>query len=607
MSARRIAAWICAVAAWLVAPGAARAQVLSPGALSKAHASLDTDDDCAKCHESGRRVAARACLACHQDLASELAANRGLHGKQYQGKPCEDCHVEHLGRNSKLVRWPGGAMDKLDHALTGYRLDGGHAGRRCLDCHKKTSPLGKPQFLQTSTACASCHRDPHQRRFGNDCQRCHSITKWDAFDRKAFDHALATFPLTGKHTAVGCEKCHGAPPKWKPLAAQGCDNCHADPHAGRFAPKPCASCHETTGWAGAAERMRGSHPKLSLAGGHAKVACKTCHDRGTARAPSKGGACASCHAPVHIAPFGDRCQTCHGGIRWLGLPEAVGREAHARTRYPLEGAHANGRCAGCHPTTTPVAKRYRGLAFDRCASCHADVHRGAFRARDNGECAQCHRIGGFAPTTFGLDLHATTRFPLAGKHAATPCLGCHPKSGAGPRSFAVAATACADCHQNPHGAQFAEEMARGGCATCHDPADWRRPRIDHTTWPLTGAHARAACAGCHGDRAQGAEPAAYRGIPRSCEGCHDDVHAGQFRQSAPVRACEDCHRTESFAIARTFDHAATKFPLAGKHAQTACAACHPKAQLRDGSTAVRWRLGYTQCKDCHASPHREVP
>jgi hypothetical protein len=39
----------------------------------------------------------------------------------------------------------------------------------------------------------------------------------------------------------------------------------------------------------------------------------------------------------------------------------------------------------------------------------------------------------------------------------------------------------------------------------------------------------------------------------------------------------------------------------------ACDQCHPKTTLADGSTAVRYRLGYFRCKDCHANPHRSTP
>lgn len=122
---------------WLVVvvlcamPRLAGAQLLSPGPLSHAHANIDGDNNCSKCHESGKQVVARLCLDCHKDLASELAANRGLHGKQYKSQACETCHVEHLGRGTKLIRWPNGAMEKLDHALTGYVLEGGHKKPSC--------------------------------------------------------------------------------------------------------------------------------------------------------------------------------------------------------------------------------------------------------------------------------------------------------------------------------------------------------------------------------------------------------------------------------------------------------------------------------------------
>src|SRR5678815_3352085 len=114
---------IALVVAWF-AP--ARAQVTSPGPLSAAHGAIDSDANCTKCHESGNKVVARLCLDCHKGLGAEIAATRGLHGKQFKAKPCEECHVEHIGRNTKLIRWPGGSMQKLDHAQTGWILDGGH-------------------------------------------------------------------------------------------------------------------------------------------------------------------------------------------------------------------------------------------------------------------------------------------------------------------------------------------------------------------------------------------------------------------------------------------------------------------------------------------------
>lgn len=595
-----------AVAVALVVLGVARgagAQLLSPGPLSNAHAAIDGDSACSKCHQSGRQVVASLCLGCHRDLGARLDAGAGLHGRQYKGQACENCHVEHIGRKAKLVRWPGGAPERLDHDLTGWKLAGAHTRVTCTKCHTATSPLGKPQFLGAKPACASCHQDPHAGRFGTDCKSCHDETAWPAFARDRFRHDLARFPLTGKHQAVACDGCHGTPAKWKGLAFATCEDCHTDPHDGEFRPKACSACHSTAGWEGATELMRTQHPWLSLRNGHRKVACARCHDRGNAQAPSKGGDCVDCHRPVHEAPFGNRCETCHATIKWLGLSEAIGRDAHARTPYPLEGRHAQVACARCHPKDRPAAARYRQLTFDRCGACHADRHGGEFAARAGGECAACHTVGGFAPTTFGPAQHAELGFALDGRHAATPCAGCH--GDARPRlDWRQRKRACADCHANPHGDQFARELAAGGCASCHATSGWGQPRIDHATWPLDGRHAETPCARCHGET-RGKAPAEFRGVPRTCEGCHEDIHGGQFRLTSPVRACADCHTTARFTLP-DFAHAArTGFALEGKHAAVACAGCHPAAPLGDGVTAVRYRLGYRACKDCHANPHRE--
>ena len=584
----------------------AHAQLLSPGPLTQAHANIDTDNDCGRCHQSGKQVVATLCLDCHKDLRAELDAGRGLHGKQYKGQACENCHVEHLGKKSKLIRWPGGSPEKLDHKLTGWPLDQAHAKvTPCTKCHTRSSPLGKTQYIATSTACGACHKDPHAGKFGADCAKCHNQTDFKAFTRNAFDHQLARFPLTGKHTTVACEKCHtGTPPTWKPLQFATCESCHADPHKGQFKPKPCTSCHDTNSWEVAAAAIKSNHPKLSLANGHARVPCKTCHDRGNDKPPSKGSRCEGCHRPIHIAKFGNRCESCHASIKWVGLPESVGRDNHGKTRYPLQLKHAAVSCAKCHPSSKPQARRYRNVSFATCATCHADPHKGEFAARRSGECAQCHTIGGFTPTTFDLAAHATTGFPLDGKHVATPCGSCH--KIAPPRLvWTIAAKQCADCHANPHGTQFAKEMAQGGCAKCHTTGDWHQPHIDHSTWPLLGVHAQTACAACHGEQKQGAQPAAYRGIARECEGCHDDIHAGQFRQSEPAKPCKTCHQPTTFEIAKTFDHNTTRYPLDGKHVGLACAKCHTATTLRNGTSTVRWRLGYTECRDCHANPHKE--
>jgi hypothetical protein len=591
-----------------------RAQILSPGPLSKAHTSLEGDQHCNACHSSGRQVEQTGCFKCHGNLAARINAGLGLHGRQYKGQPCANCHVEHRGGGG-LMRWPGGDPTKLDHAQTGWPLEGAHKATTCAKCHAKTNERGNPTFLGLSSACASCHKDPHQARFGATCTSCHEQASWKAVSMKSFNHDLARFPLRGAHGSVACAKCHSEPPKWVGLKFEACTDCHKDPHAGKLG-AACTSCHEDTRWKPVTQKIGARHPGVSLANGHAAVPCKSCHDRGNLAAPSRGQECASCHKPVHKAPFGRACGSCHGSIQWVGLPRAVGLAAHVRTEFPLTGKHDGTACAGCHKPEVPREARYRGLASGRCVDCHADQHRGEFGARapttrsgdkaGGGECSTCHGTNGFRPTSFGVAEHAATAFPLTGKHVATACSGCHGSTR--PRlDLHLAKKACADCHANPHGEQFVKEMAQGGCAHCHEANGWGLPKIDHRTWPLTGAHATASCEGCHRptpeDKKSG-RGTSYRGVPRACSGCHDDVHLGQFRLAAPAYECDRCHATTVFKIA-SFDHGAlTAWPLTGAHATVDCTKCHAKAKLKDGSEATRFRLPSHECSYCHANPHQ---
>ncbi|MCB9595222.1 MAG: hypothetical protein H6719_21065 [Sandaracinaceae bacterium] len=594
---------VAALALWASAAGVAHAQLLSPGPLASDHSEIDGDSNCSRCHESGRRIAPSRCNQCHGDVGRTMSAGTGLHGRQYRGQSCGECHVEHRGRSGHLVRWPGGSQQRLDHAQTGWPLHGAHARPGCDDCHRQRNSRGHRTFLGASRQCASCHEDPHSGRFGRDCSSCHQDTRWSAVELTDFDHSRTRYALRGAHQRVDCAGCHHSPPRYRGIAFGQCSSCHQDPHAGRYGAE-CSSCHTETAWTDLGD-MRAHHPGLRLSGGHQDAACGDCHDVGVDRAPSRGSACASCHRPVHEADLGRRCERCHGSIRWLGLPRGIGLRAHEQTPFPLIGEHVDTPCQDCHTRERPRDERYRGLAYDTCASCHQDAHGGEFAARDGGECRACHDERGFSPTLFGVAAHAGTGFALQGLHAAVACGGCH--QGERPRlDWHLTNRACADCHQNPHGEQFAAEMRTGGCESCHNASGWDRPSIDHSSWTLDGAHALVACVACHSpseeDRRTG-QGASYRGVPRECAGCHEDEHAGQFRLSEPRRECTDCHDTASFAIAH-FDHEATaSYPLVGHHAQAECSACHAAAQLTGGAEVTRWRLGYRECRDCHRDPH----
>lgn len=603
---RLYVALLAAFAACCFSAQEAHAQLFSPGELSKVHSKLEGDDKCLDCHSSGRKIETALCTKCHAEIGTQLAHRDGLHGREYGSKPCAQCHVEHRGAAHQLVRWPGGARERFDHGSTGFALQGAHRGQDCDECHTQHNERGVRTFLKADAACVSCHKDPHDKRFGNECRACHNEVRWTDVTLKQFDHDHARFKLEGKHQQVKCESCHGTPPKYRGLQFASCTSCHTDPHAGRLGAN-CASCHSEQGWNDLG-MQRSSHPGLSILGGHARVSCNSCHDRGLDSAPSKGARCVSCHQPVHEARFGTHCEDCHKRIQWLGLPEPLGRSVHSKTAFPLRGEHEEVACGRCHSPKLPAQARFRELSFDRCTGCHKDAHNREFSARDGGECAACHDEHGFRPTRFDPTSHADTAFPLEGRHMAVPCGSCHGNQK--PRlNFKLEKKECAQCHQNPHGSQFAAEMSAGGCAHCHTPKDWQEPRIDHRTWPLTGAHGLAPCRACHEptpEDSKAGRGASYRGVPRDCQGCHDDVHMGQFRLTQPLRTCEECHDTTQFELPR-FEHLRlTGYPLEGAHELLSCARCHPSEKLKSGETATRFRLPYSRCADCHADPHGQA-
>jgi hypothetical protein len=287
---------------------------------------------------------------------------------------------------------------------------------------------------------------------------------------------------------------------------------------------------------------------------------------------------------------------------------------HARTRFPLAGRHDAVPCASCHAG----AQRWRTTGFARCAACHRDPHL-AQLASGGRDCASCHRVEGFRPSSFGVAAHARTGYPLLGAHLAVPCDGCHARIAARalPEPFGSSAAAraapaarlasyhpasadCASCHRDPHAGQLAEYQAGAGCASCHVVEGWATVRFDHgrSRFPLGGRHAAVACASCH--RAGAASRAGdlrLSGLPLACEGCHADPHAGQLTV-AGAAACASCHDDGGWKPAR-FDHRQARFPLEGAHARVPCAGCHQPRTVA-GKQVVTYRPLPTACVDCHA-------
>lgn len=530
---------------WLLAfiPGLSLAQI-SPGELSRAHQSLEGMAHCTACHSMGKTIADENCLTCHGELAARIKAGTGLHG-QFAGRTCVSCHKEHHGRDFELVR-----LDRtsFDHRMTGFALGGRHRDLHCEQCHqpakiratdvrKNASLLASGTFLGLSTDCASCHRDPHQGKFGSTCTTCHSDAAWKPVTN--FDHSRTRFPLTGRHATVECIACHrqetdtNSRRSVASLRFDDCSRCHRDVHAGRFDQR-CATCHTTSGWQSAQKAFDHARTRFPLRGAHARLQCRTCHDGSASPQPKLAAGhvrlqhfdhCADCHRDPHRGQFADRplggaCEECHTETSWD--VRSIAGFNHASTRFPLRGKHKTVDCKGCHGASRDRTPTIDLRHFEHCADCHQDPHAGQFVARsDRGACESCHTESGFLPPDYPVAAHSRSRFPLDGAHLAVACSRCHQQAqirGVRVRMFrSTTLSTCSTCHQDIHHSAFTRWM-ENGCATCHATERWSLIRFQHakTGFALQGKHGSVACGACHNRR----NVWQFAGTPRACASCH---------------------------------------------------------------------------------------
>ncbi len=90
----------------LLLAASAHAQ-LSPGDLHRSHAFLEGVENCTKCHGGDQQLVPENCLQCHSRIKAQRESGEGLHSRaEYQ--VCQNCHIEHQGRDFDLVHWKDG-------------------------------------------------------------------------------------------------------------------------------------------------------------------------------------------------------------------------------------------------------------------------------------------------------------------------------------------------------------------------------------------------------------------------------------------------------------------------------------------------------------------
>jgi len=442
------------------------------------------------------------------------------------------------------------SLEGTTHCGACHKLGAGETQFKCLECHTEIS-----QRIATRRGYHAAVAKPGGT--SRDCVACHSdhngqdfpLIYWEPSE-KAFDHSKTGYLLEGKHAGLSCRQCHNAK----------------------------------------------NIPDFE------RASLKTADLSRTFLGLSRD--CGSCHTDPHRGQLGKACEKCHDSIDWKRtLPFD-----HARTRFPLTGAHARVACQKCHKpeSADPKVLQYVGLSFAQCADCHYDPHKGAFKAA----CESCHTTASWKRVSTTevrarFD-HSRTRYPLLGRHAEARCTDCHT---GGDFKRPVAYEKCGDCHRpDPHRGQFAARKGGGDCAVCHTVEGFKPARFglkEHaaTAYPLEARHASVPCAKCH---IPAGKETIYKVKFAQCTDCHNDIHQGQFAGPPVNIRCETCHtlkgfKPSSFTLAR---HQKTRFSLSGGHVAVPCMDCH-EAQKSPGSTAaVPYRFADRSCTKCHFDPHK---
>ena len=349
-------------------------------------------------------------------------------------------------------------------------------------------------------------------------------------------------------------------------------------------PADCTLCHEGDNWTTIRKDFVYDHAKetgYALVGSHEGAECLRCHnDRGPVELYSVRG-CAGCHEDPHETRMGSECSSCHSQTNWL-VKDAITQ--HARTRFPLVGAHAAAACFACHQGAE--VGRFERVSTN-CVDCHqADLvqavapdHRAL--GWDTQDCSRCHAPAGWNGTGFK---HST--FPLTGAHRTQDCSACHGT----PAVYQGIPNTCIGCHDNEYNQTANPNHSAAGfgtsCQQCHSTSGWEPATYAHTAWPLTGAHRTTSCNSCHGG-------GVYNGTPTNCVACHQTDYKtapGHVSGNFPTN-CQACHTTTTWQGA-SFTHTGIT---------NGCSNCHlPDYQGTTNPNHAAAGLS-TQCQQCHAT------
>jgi len=405
------------------------------------------------------------CVECHDP---RFITDQNVKAKKFTylgvNDQCLTCHEDyHLGTlSSSCLNCHGPETFKtipsFNHDKARFKLIGKHKNVECTGCHKFETVNGS-RFQEFRgvlfSSCVNCHKDPHENKFGQNCRQCHSEVSFTTIKGMSnFDHDKTSFPLEEKHIQVACNECHKTRLTDR-LKYSRCTDCHTDYHKGQFArdggSPDCSTCHSVKGFESFSYTLdQHNKSQFPLKGAHTAQPCVACHKKQAEWSFKKiGTECNDCHIDIHKSYIndkyypGEKCLSCHNENSWRNISFD-----HAKTAFPLTGAHSKTTCSVCHITRTGeviVKQKFFGLPSN-CSACHNDNHQGQFSRNGENVCTDCHITDSWEPSKFN---HNNTLFRLDGKHVNVPCSDCHKVQQTGTLRFTlykIKDFRCESCH-----------------------------------------------------------------------------------------------------------------------------------------------------------------
>jgi hypothetical protein len=225
-----------------------------------------------------------------------------------------------------------------------------------------------------------------------------------------------------------------------------------------------------------------------------------------------------------------------------------------------------------------------------CAACHQsaswEISAQEWQDRTKDQYRSTWEVG----SNVSYFSHASTGFPLEGRHALVDCRECHSDL-----LFSNTPTHCVECHTDVH-----QQTVGFDCARCHTPAHWLVDQItdlhQQNGFPLLGQHLTADCIDCH----QSESHLRFDRIGNDCINCHlvdyKETTSPNHQAAGYSTDCVVCHDPQGSNWMWTVGGANHLFfPLTQGHQISDCSKCHQNGTFMNTPT---------DCFACHEADFR---